>query len=88
MYHDEDTDQYTAHKTTHLYYKRVDPYIWTELAPVLEGSGSRGRHPRKGNSVDRVYAVFVARVDRRIFFTLRLKRIRGGGTFAKATAGH
>ena len=37
-----------------LYYKRVDAYLWTELAPVLEGYWSRRRHPRKGTSVDRV----------------------------------
>ena len=50
-----------------LYYKRVDPYLCSELAPVLEGSGSRGRYPQKGTSVDRVSVVFVARVDHRIF---------------------
>ena len=49
--------------------KRVDPYLWTELAAVLEGSGSRRRHPRKGTSVDCVCVVFVARVDRRIFYS-------------------
>ena len=32
----------TTHNIEHyLYYKRVDPYIWTELAPVLEGCRSR-----------------------------------------------
>ena len=53
---------------TSLYYKRVDPYVCSELAPVLEGYRSRRRYPRKGTSVDSVYVVFVARVDRRIFF--------------------
>ena len=62
----------------YLYYKRVDPYLCSELAPVLEGSGSRRRYPRKGTNVDRVSVVFVARVDRRIFFTIRQKQIRGG----------
>ena len=33
--------------TKYLYYKRVDPYLWTELASVLEGSVSRRRHPRR-----------------------------------------
>ena len=55
-----------AHLTRSLYYKRVDTYLWTKLAPVLEGSGSRRRRPRKGTSVDRVCVVFVPRVDRRI----------------------
>ena len=50
-----------------LYYKRVDPYLCSELGPILEGSGSHRRYPRKGTSVDRVYVVFVARVDRQIF---------------------
>ena len=45
------------------------PYICSELAPVLEGSGSRRRYPRKGTSVDRVSVVFVARVDRRMFYS-------------------
>ena len=63
----------------HLYYKRVDPYICSDLAPVLECSGSSRRYPRKGTRFDHVSVVFVARVDRRIFFTIRLKRIRGGG---------
>ena len=45
-----------------------DPYLCSELAPVLEGAGSRRRYPRKGTSVDRVSVVFVTRVDRRIFF--------------------
>ena len=51
-----------------LYYKRVDPYLCSELVPVLEGSGSHGRYPQKGTSVDRVSVVFVARVDHRIFY--------------------
>ena len=51
-----------------LYYKRVDPYLCSELAPVLEGSGSHSRYPQKGTSVDRVSVVFVARVDRRMFY--------------------
>ena len=37
------------------------------MAPILEGSGSHGRYPQKGTSFDRVFVVFVARVDRRIF---------------------
>ena len=49
---------------SYLYYKIVDPYLWTELAPVLEGSGSRRRHTRKGTSVDRVCVVIGAPVDR------------------------
>ena len=53
----------------YLYYKRVDPYLWTELAPVLEGSVSCHRYPRKGTGVDRVCVVFVARVDRRTIET-------------------
>ena len=50
-----------------IYYKKVDPYLWTELAPVLEGSGTRRLYPRKGTSVDRVCVTFVAPFDRRIF---------------------
>ena len=65
-----------------IYYKRVDPYFCSELALVLDGSGSRRRYTRKGTSADRVSVVFVARVDRRIFFTIRQKRIRGASTFA------
>ena len=66
-------------------YKRVDPYLCSELAPVLEVSGSRRPYPRKGTNVDRVSVVFVARVDRRIFFTIRQKRIREGRSL-KVTA--
>ena len=73
-----------GHGDSNLYYKRVDPYFWTELAPVLEGAVSRRRHPRKGTRVDRVCVGFVARVDRRIF-TIRQKRIRGGGAFAEGS---
>ena len=51
------------------------------MAPVLEGSESRRRHPRKGTSVDRVCVLFVSRVDRRIF-SLRQKRIHSGSTYA------
>ena len=69
-------------KTHHL---ESRPYIWTELAPVLEGCRSRRRHPRKGTSVDCVCGVFVARVDRRLF-TIRQKRIRGGGTFTEGNS--
>ena len=43
-----------------------DDAMQRELAPVLEGSGSRRRYPLKGRSVERVSVVFVARVDRRI----------------------
>ena len=50
-------------------YKRVDLYLWTELAPVLEGSGSRRRHPQKGTSVDRVSVVFAPSVDRQYFYS-------------------
>ena len=57
----------------YLYYKRVDPYICSALAPVLEGSGSRRLYQRKGTSVDRVSVVLFARVDRRIFFLLFVK---------------
>ena len=42
------------------YIKRVDPSLCSELAPVLEGSRSRCRYPRKGTSVDGVSVVFVA----------------------------
>ena len=51
-------------------YKIVDPYLCSDLAPVLEleGSGSRRRYPRKGTRVDRVSVVFVACVDRRICY--------------------
>ena len=38
-------------------------------------------------SVDRVCGVFFAGVDRRIFFTLRQKRIRGGSTYAERNSG-
>ena len=51
-----------------LIFKRVDPYLSSALAPVLECSGSRRLYPRKGTSVDRVSVVFVARVDRRILY--------------------
>ena len=37
-----------------IYFKRVDPYLCSAKAPVLEGSGSRRLYPRKGTSVDRV----------------------------------
>ena len=62
-----------------LYYKRVDPYVCSELAHVLEGSGSRRRYPRKVTSVDRVSVVFVAHVDRRIFL-LFVKNVFVDGT--------
>ena len=65
---------------------RVDPYLCSELAPVLEGSGSHGRYPQKGTSVDRVSVVFVARVDRRIFLLFAKKRIRGGGAFPEGNS--
>ena len=61
----------------YLYYKKVDPYLCSELAPVLEGSGSRHLYPRKCTSVDRVSVMFVARVDRRIFFTKERWRVGG-----------
>ena len=52
----------------YLYYKRVDPYIRSAKAPVLEGYGGRRLYPLKGTSVDHVYVVFVAHVDRRIVY--------------------
>ena len=74
-----------------LYYKRVDPYLWTELAPVLKGSGSRRRRPRKGRptSADRV-CVFVARVDRRICLLFVKKGFVVGARSMKVglTTGH
>ncbi len=42
-------------------------------------------YPLKGTSVDRVYVVFGARVDLG-FFTIRQKRIRGGGAFAEGNS--
>ena len=69
-----------------LYYKRVDPYLCSELAPVLEGSGSHGRYPQKGTSVDRVSVVFVPRVGSSDFFAIRQKRIRGGGAFPEGNS--
>ena len=58
------------------------------MVPVLEGSGSRRRHPRKGMSIDRVslfvsYSLHVSIVG---YFTLRQKRIRGGGAFAEGNS--
>ena len=78
------TGNYHTHKylpeISNLYYKRVDPYLWTEYAPVPDGCGSHRRHPRHGPSVDHVCVIFVARVDRWIF-TLCQKRIHGGSAF-------
>ena len=62
--------------------KRIDSYLWTELAPVLEGSVSRRRHLRKGMSVDRVCVIFFVRVDRRIFYSSS-KTDSWWGTFAE-----
>ena len=59
------------------------PYLCSAKTPVLEASGSRRMYSLKGTSVDRVYVVFGARVDLG-FFTIRKKRIRGGGAFAEA----
>ena len=42
-------------------------------------------YPLKGTSVDRVYVVFGARVDLG-FFTIRQKRIHGGGAFAEGNS--
>ena len=42
-------------------------------------------YPLKRTSVDRVYVVFGARVDLG-FFTVRQKRIRGGGAFAEGNS--
>ena len=61
----------------HLYYKRGDPYICSEKAPVPEGSGSPRLYCRKGTSIDRVYVVFGARVYLG-FFTIPQKRIPVG----------
>ena len=69
----------------YLYYKRRDPYLCSAKAPVLEGTGSRRMYPLKGMSVDRVYVVFGARIDLG-FFTIRQKRIRGGGAFAEGNS--
>ena len=72
----------------HIYKSMKSIYIIREetpiFAPVLEVSGSRRLYPLKCTSVDRVYVVFGARVDLR-FFTIRQKRIRGGGAFAEGT---
>ena len=38
-----------------VYYKRVDLYLCSAKAPVLEGSGSRRLYRLKGTSIDRVY---------------------------------
>ena len=70
----------------YIYYKRVDPYFCTELAPVLEGYVSRRRHLWKGTRVDRVCIVFVARCKRR-FSYCSSKRIRGGSTFSERNSG-
>ena len=69
------------------YYKRVDPYIWTELAPVLDGSGSRHWHTRKDMSVDRVRVVFVARVALRNFYSSSKTDSRFSRSL-KVTTGH
>ena len=68
--------------------KRVDPYLWTQLAHVLEGSGSRRRHPRKGTNVDRVCVIFVARVDRQIFLLFVKNGFVVGARSLNVTAGH
>ena len=68
--------------------RRVDPYLWTDLAPVLECSVSRRRHPRKGMSIDRVCVVFVARVDRRIFLLFAKNGLLVGARSLNVTAGH
>ena len=61
-----------------IYYKRVDPYIYS--------SRRLWESPPRRTSVDSVYIVFVARVDRRIFFTLRQKRIHGWSVFADSNS--
>ena len=50
----------------------VDPHLCSELAPVLEGYGSRRRHPRKGTIVDRASVVFVTQQkhDRRSYLSV------------------
>ena len=63
------------------------PLSLLALAPVVEGFGSRRLYPRKDTTVDHVSLVFVARVDRGIFFTIRQKRIRGGSTYAEYNSG-
>ena len=72
----------------YLYYKIVGPYLWTELAPVLEGSGSRLRHPGKGTSVDHVCVIFVACADCRIFLLFVKNGVMVGARSLKVTAGH
>ena len=79
------TNRRTCLPPIFLYYNRRDPYFCSAKAPVLEGSGSRRMYPLKGTSVDRVYVVFGARVDLG-FFTIRQKRIRGGGAFAEGNS--
>ena len=69
-------------------YKRVNPYLWTELAPVLEGSGSRRRHPRQGRlRASTVFVSYWLHVSIVGLFTPRQKRIRGGSTFVKGNSG-
>ena len=46
-----------------IYIKRVDPYLCSELAPVLEGSGSRRRYPRKGIRASIVFLSYSLRVS-------------------------
>ena len=72
-------------KVIYLYYKRGNPYLCSAKAPVLEGSGSGRLYPLKGTSFDRVYVVFGACVDLG-FFTIRQKRIRGGGAFSEGNS--
>ena len=56
-----------------LHYKRVDPYLWIELAPVLEGSGSHRRHPREGTKVDRVFESYIRSTCRSSEYLLFVK---------------
>ena len=65
-----------------LYYKRGVCYLCSAKAPVLDGYGRRRLYALKGTKVGRVYVVFGARVDPGCF-TIRQKRIRGGGAFAE-----
>ena len=56
-------------------------------SPATEALIIINKYPLKGTIVDRADFVFVARVDRRIFFTIRPKRIRGGSTYAECNSG-
>ena len=63
-----------------LYYKRVDPCLCSELAPVLEGVAADTHGKVRASTVFMSYSLHVSIVG---FFTIRQKRIRGGGAFAE-----